>query len=148
MIKKWQFLAAKLTKSANYASSALFRKYRKIMLVMTNYSKNYACTIYQRLRGWKKNHVFTKSPKPLSRPRLWSKMDGSWWSFCNNYVLCSRLFDNIVSDPNHKLKALLPPDYDNWRYNLRRQRHFNMPKLCTNRTINTFIYAMSKQTGL
>ena len=28
------------------------------------------------------------------------------------YVLCSRLFDNIVSDPNHKLKALLPPDYD------------------------------------
>ena len=25
------------------------------------------------------------------------------------YVLCSRLFDNIVSDPNHKLKALLPP---------------------------------------
>ena len=46
------------------------------------------------------------------------------------YVLCSRLFENIVSDPNHKLKALLPPDYDNSRYNLRRQRHFNMPKLC------------------
>ena len=64
------------------------------------------------------------------------------------YVLCSRLFDNIVSDPNHKLKALLPPDYDNSRYNLRRQRHFNMPKLCTNRTSNTFIYAMSKQSGL
>ena len=35
------------------------------------------------------------------------------------YVLCSRLFENIVSDPNHKLKALLPPDYDNSRYNLR-----------------------------
>ena len=49
------------------------------------------------------------------------------------YVLCSRLFDNIVSDPNHKLKALLPPDYDNSRYKLRRQRLFNMPKLCTNR---------------
>ena len=64
------------------------------------------------------------------------------------YVLCSRLFDNIVSDPNHKLKALLPPDYDNSRYNLRRQRHFNLPKLCTNRTSNTFIYAMSKQSGL
>ena len=60
------------------------------------------------------------------------------------YVLCSRLFDNIVSDPNHKLKALLPPDYDNSRYNLRRQRLFNMPKLCTNRTSNTFIYTMSK----
>ena len=64
------------------------------------------------------------------------------------YVLCSRLFDNIVSDPNHKLKALLPPDYDNSRYNLRRQRHFNMSKICTNRTSNTFIYAMSKQSGL
>ena len=64
------------------------------------------------------------------------------------YVLCSTLFDNIVSDPNHKLKALLPPDYDNSRYNLRRQRHFNMPKLCKNRTSNTFIYAMSKQFGL
>ena len=64
------------------------------------------------------------------------------------YVLCSRLFDNIVNDPNHKLKALLPPDYDNSRYNLRRQCYFNMPKLCTNRTSNTFIYAMSKQSGL
>ena len=40
------------------------------------------------------------------------------------YVLCSGLFDNIFSDPNHKLKALLPPDYDNSRYNLRRQRAF------------------------
>ena len=64
------------------------------------------------------------------------------------YVLCSRLFDNILSDPNHKLKALLPLDYDNSRYNLRRQRLFNMPKLCTNRTSNTFIYAMSKRSGL
>ena len=32
------------------------------------------------------------------------------------YVLCSRLFDNIVSDPNHKLKALLPLDHDNSSY--------------------------------
>ena len=64
------------------------------------------------------------------------------------YVLCSRIFDNIVSEPNDNLKALLPPDYDNSSYNLRRQRHFNMPKLCTNRTSNTFIYAMSKQSGL
>ena len=37
----------------------------------------------------------------------------------HHYVLCCRLFDNIVSDPNHKLKALLPPDYDNSRYDLR-----------------------------
>ena len=56
----------------------------------------------------------------------------------HHYVLCSRLFDNIVSDPNHKLKALLPSDYDNSRYNLRRQCLFNMPKLFTNWTSNTF----------
>ena len=30
----------------------------------------------------------------------------------HHYVLCCTLFDNIVSDPNHKLKALLPSDYD------------------------------------
>ena len=62
----------------------------------------------------------------------------------HHYVLCSKLFDDIVSDPNHKLKALLSPVYDNSRCNLRQQRHFNMPKLCTNRKSSTFIYAMSK----
>ena len=34
MINKWQFCAAKLAESANYASSAFFGKYIK-MLVMT-----------------------------------------------------------------------------------------------------------------
>ena len=66
---------------------------------------------------------------------------------CNSAIevgLTPILEHYVVSDPNHKLKALLPPDYDNPRYNLRRQRLFNMPKLCTNRTSNTFIYAMSK----
>ena len=62
------------------------------------------------------------------------------------YVLCSRLFDNTVSNPNHKLKALLPPDHDNSRYNLRRQRLFNTPKLGTNKTSNTFTYSMSKNS--
>ena len=38
------------------------------------------------------------------------------------YVLYNRLFDNIVSELNHKLKALLPPDHGNSRYNLRSQR--------------------------
>ena len=38
------------------------------------------------------------------------------------YVLYNRLFDNIVSELNHKLKALLPPDHVNSRYNLRSQR--------------------------
>ena len=39
------------------------------------------------------------------------------------YVFYSRLFDNIVSELNDKLKALLPPDHDNSRSsNLRSQR--------------------------
>ena len=62
----------------------------------------------------------------------------------HHYGLCSKLCDNIVSDPNHKLKALLSPGYDNSHYNLRRQRHFNIPKLCTNRKRNPVIYAMSR----
>ena len=45
----------------------------------------------------------------------------------HHYELCSKLFDNAVSDPNHKLKALLPQIFDNLRYNLRRKLHFNMP---------------------
>ena len=44
MINKWQFCAAKLAKSANYCSSAFFAKYIKIMLVMTNYAKDYVTT--------------------------------------------------------------------------------------------------------
>ena len=78
-----------------------------------------------------------------------------WFNFTHpilehHYVLCSRLFYHVdnISDPNHKLKAPLPPEYDNTHYNLRRQRHFNIPKLCTNRTSTTFIDAMSKQPRL
>ena len=47
MINKWQFCAAKLAKSANYASSALFWKSMKSILVLVNYAKNYTSTIYQ-----------------------------------------------------------------------------------------------------
>jgi len=65
-----------------------------------------------------------------------------------HYVLCSSLFYNVIRDPNHKLKTLLPPENDNSRHSLRRRRHFNMPKLCTNRTSKSFIYGMSKQSGL
>ena len=36
MINKWQFCAAKLAKSANYASNAFSGKYMKIKLVMMN----------------------------------------------------------------------------------------------------------------
>ena len=44
MINKLQFCAAKLAKSANYCSRAFFAKYIKIMLVMTNYAKDYVTT--------------------------------------------------------------------------------------------------------
>ena len=53
MIKKDNFRAEKLAKSANYARSAFFRKYMKIMLLNRNedgnYAKNYASTIHQSL---------------------------------------------------------------------------------------------------
>ena len=51
MINKRQFCAQKLAKSANYASGAFFGKIHalKVMLVMTNYAKNYASKIYQTL---------------------------------------------------------------------------------------------------
>ena len=51
--KKDNFRAEKLAKSANYARSAFFRKYMKIMLLNRNddgnYAKNYASTIHQSL---------------------------------------------------------------------------------------------------
>ena len=49
--KNWLIiLCCKPAKSANYASSAFLRKIKvKIILVMTNYAKNYANTIYQSL---------------------------------------------------------------------------------------------------
>ena len=48
--KKLTILCCKPAKSANYASSAFFRKIKvKIILVMMNYAKNYASTIYQSL---------------------------------------------------------------------------------------------------
>ena len=47
MINKWH-LCCKT--SANYASNVFFWKNIKIMLVMTNYAKNYGSTIYQSLR--------------------------------------------------------------------------------------------------
>ena len=51
VINKWQFCTAKLAQSANYSSGAFFRNIHlmKIMLVMRNYAKNYASTIYQDL---------------------------------------------------------------------------------------------------
>jgi len=52
--------------------------------------------------------------------------------------LCSKLFNSIVNNSNHKLHSLLPPK-NNPKYHLRNQRVFNVPNFKTKRTKNTFI---------
>jgi len=47
-----QLVAAKLARSANYASSTFYGKSMKSMLVLTDYVKHYASTIYQSLLQW------------------------------------------------------------------------------------------------
>ena len=56
--------------------------------------------------------------------------------------LCLRLFQDTVANPNHKLHALLPPARES-HYKARNKRHFSVPHLKTNRTRNTFIFAMA-----
>ena len=60
-------------------------------------------------------------------------------------LICSKIFDEIVSEPNHKLKSLLPP-LNNPSYNLRKYRPFAMPSLKTNRANNTFIISMARKS--
>ena len=48
-------------------------------------------------------------------------------------------------DLSHKLRAILSPLHDDSRYNLRKQLHFNMPQLRTDRTKSTSIFAMSRK---
>ena len=63
-------------------------------------------------------------------------------------VLCQKLFNTTLDDPCHKFRAILPPLYDDSRYNLRKQHHFNIPRLRTDRTKDTFIFAMSRKFNL
>ena len=58
--------------------------------------------------------------------------------------LCSKLFDAIVTDPNHKLQGLLPQKH-NASYNFRNNRPFVLPRVYTNRSNNRFILEMSRQ---
>ena len=55
--------------------------------------------------------------------------------------LCGKLFDAIVTDPNHKLHGLLPQK-NNASNNFRNNRPFVLPRDHTNRSNNTFILAM------
>ena len=56
--------------------------------------------------------------------------------------LCNRLFKSMENE-SHKLHYLLHPKY-NSLYNLRRKRDYKLPLIRTNRTMNTFINAMSR----
>ncbi|XP_068697704.1 uncharacterized protein [Montipora foliosa] len=58
--------------------------------------------------------------------------------------LCQKLFKGILDNPSHKLKALLPPIHKP-SYNLKNKHLFNMPRLRTSRTMNTFIFAMARK---
>ena len=60
-------------------------------------------------------------------------------------LICSKLFDQIVSQPNHKLKSLLPPS-NNASYNLRKHRLVALPSLKTNRANDAFIISMVRKS--
>ena len=63
-------------------------------------------------------------------------------------LFCQKLFNTILDDPCNKLRTNLPPLHDDSRYKLRKQHHFNMPRLRTDRTKNTFIFAMLRKFNL
>ena len=58
--------------------------------------------------------------------------------------LCKNLFDNVTKDPNHKLYDLLPQKH-NWHHDLRNGHEFDIPHFNTNRTKNSFIFAMASK---
>ena len=58
------------------------------------------------------------------------------------YVIKKKANKGIVSDPNHKLKALLPPDYNNSRYNLLYMRCPNSPG-CSFITLIFMLYILT-----
>ena len=57
-------------------------------------------------------------------------------------LLCSRLFNSMMRDVNHKLAELLPPLYSS-HHDLRNERKFNVPCTKTNRARNSFVFAMA-----
>ena len=57
--------------------------------------------------------------------------------------ICATLFNEILSDSDHRLRALLPPSHQACKYLLRRTRKFVIPKINTKRTRNSFIIKSS-----
>ena len=55
--------------------------------------------------------------------------------------LCDNLFRSVLLDTNHKISHLLPQRHDSGHF-LRNENNFNAPFIKTDRTKNSFIFAM------
>ena len=53
--------------------------------------------------------------------------------------ICVTLFNDILSDSDHRLRVLLPPPHQACKYSLWRTRNFDIPKINTKRARNSFI---------
>ena len=61
----------------------------------------------------------------------------------HHHNICTRTFESIMSDPNHKLRKLLRPLYKS-NYNLMHACTSTMPSCKTNRFKNSFFMASGK----
>ena len=61
----------------------------------------------------------------------------------HHHNICTRTFESIMSDLNHKLRKLLPPFYKS-KYNLRHARTLILLHCKTNRFKNSFLMASGK----
>ena len=59
----------------------------------------------------------------------------------HHHNICTRTFETIMSDPNHKLRKLLPPLYKS-NYNLTHARTFTLPRFKANRFKSSFFYGL------
>ena len=55
-------------------------------------------------------------------------------------TITAKLFNDVISNPNHKLHSLLPTR-NQPKYSLRNNRAYHLPGAKTNRLKNTFIYS-------
>ena len=53
--------------------------------------------------------------------------------------ICATFFNEILSDSDHRLRALLPPSHQACKYSLPRTSKFDVPKINTKRARNSFI---------
>lgn len=60
-------------------------------------------------------------------------------------LICSKLFNELVSEPNHIVKSLLPPSNDA-NYNLRNHRPFALPRLNTYKANNTLTISIARKS--